>query len=204
MRSLRRRAAAIAHPPRAAARSRSFSNERAKNAPTSQTNPSSRRRRRLFWFLLLAIIPSLLIAISLIVGSQTGARGLEEAIARADNLDPHWRLADVEADRRPVPPEGKNGIDQLIAIHDALPMGYGLWSFPQFESQPDKLAAAREAMDKSLFDEHDPSFSTRNSCVLHIEQARARNPSRWPANWSISYGRFPLVYAMNFWGDAHP
>lgn len=174
------------------------------NAPNPQLplTHSSRRRRWLFWILLLAILPAILIAISLVVASQMGSRGLQEAIARAERLDAHWRLDQVEADRKPLPPQGKNGIDQLIAIHDALPPAYGIWPFPQYENQPEKLAEARNAMDKSFFDDRSPSVLNEEQVrVLRTEQMRASRSAGLARELvNFPYGRFPLVYAKNFWG----
>jgi hypothetical protein len=86
----------------------------------------------------------------------TGERQLGSAAAEADRLDPGWRWEDLQARRRPMPPPGQNGMDQIEAIKAAMPKGrYPLWSFPAYEMDLEKLEDARVALTQSLYGERE-------------------------------------------------
>ena len=168
-----------------------------KAVAAQSTGVSSSRRR---WPWLLVFVPLVLIAFGVGFSSRLVSHQLDEAIARADRLDPHWRLADIEADRQPFPPQGQNGIDQLIAIHIAKPRNYGNWSFPKFEGKPEKLAAIREAMERSLAGNRQmPEVLNEEQLrVLRLELERASEAVR-QARGLVNFprGRYPIVYAKN-------
>ncbi len=165
-----------------------------------RANRSSRRRLWLFFFLAL---PLVLIAAIMILVRQAGADRLTKAIAEADRLDPGWRLDDIEASRKPMPPAGKNGIDQVLAIKAARLGGLELpWSFPAFEKNVQQLADARQAMEESL------GSDRKKPRVLNEEQVRVLRAERKRNEKAISmaralvdfdYGRFPIVYAPDWY-----
>ena len=66
---------------------------------------SQARRRFILLGLLFALVPVLAVAGYLLVQAYLTEQALREAIADADRLDPGWRLAELEANRTPVPPE---------------------------------------------------------------------------------------------------
>ena len=91
-------------------------------APPVRPGPGRRRRWRV---VLLAIAGVLLVKLVCFVGYfwvkdlRAGAE-LEEARAETDRLDPGWRLADLEARRRPVP-AAENSATVVLAAGALLP-----------------------------------------------------------------------------------
>jgi hypothetical protein len=160
----------------------------------------SRRRRRRFWIFLLLVLPVTAVGISLTIAWRVGSRRLEQAIARADRLDPHWRLDDIETDRQPFPPPGKNAIDQIVAMHEALQnVGYGQWAFPQFERDPAALEAARTQMYARLAQERSPVLLDAEQVrILTEDQAKATGALKL-ARELVNFpgGRSRLIYAKN-------
>ncbi len=159
----------------------------------------ARRHRRQFWILLLLVLPVTAVVICVLLARRAGVVRLEQAIARADRLDPRWRLDDLEADRRPVPPPGKNAMDQIAAMHEALQnVGFGQWTFPGFE-RPVAVEATQTQMYASLAEERSP-------ILLDAEQVRILTEDQTKATRALSLARelvhFPggrarLTYAKN-------
>lgn len=80
----------------------------------------SRPRRRLRW-VIAGVVAVVAVGVGLYAYfAYTNEQELLEAVAEADRLDPGWRLADMEAARRPVP-AGKNGADVVLAARALLP-----------------------------------------------------------------------------------
>ncbi len=171
---------------------------------TAPSSPRAKRssRRRLWLFFFLAV-PLILIAATIILVRQAGTDRLTKAIAEADRLDLNWRLDDIEASRKPVPPAGKNGMDQVLAIKAARIGGQDVsWSFPAYEKNAEQLVEARQAMDESL------GGDRKTPRVLNVEQVRVlrverqRNEKAFTlarALVDFDYGRFPLVIAADWY-----
>jgi hypothetical protein len=163
-------------------------------------------RRRWRWIALVALIPLAVFSITLAIAWRMGSTRLDKAIARLDKLDPRWRFDDLQTDRLPFPPANLNGSAQIEAIGLAQTQGgYGHWSFPQYESNPEKLERARQAMDKSLAGERQvPALLSEEEVrVLKAEEVKAgkalpmaRDLVRFP------YGRFSIAYPKNIWATS--
>ncbi len=171
---------------------------------TALSSPRAKRssRRRLWLFFFLAL-PLVLIAAVAILVRQAGTDRLTKAIAEADRLDPGWRLDDIEASRKPVPPAGKNGIEQVLAIKAARIGGQDIpWSFPAYEKDQDYLANVRKAMDDSL------SGDRKTPRMLNEEQVRVLRAERQRNEKAIAlaralvdfeYGRFQLALPIDLY-----
>lgn len=114
--------------------------------------PKSPRRRRL-WLVLAGLLFLLVIGLG---GSYAWTRlasnrDLELALAETDKLDPYWRLEDIEARRRPLPPPKENGFEQALLAASLKPTGR--WpdpQFPQFDSDPAYQRLVMGAMRQRL------------------------------------------------------
>jgi hypothetical protein len=114
--------------------------------------PSSPRRRRL-WLALSSLVLFLVLGlVGLYAWTRYASqRDLEEAIAETDKLDSYWRLEDLEAHRRPLPPPKENGFEQAM-IAAALKPAYP-WpnpKFPQFENDRAYQRRVVDAMNNRL------------------------------------------------------
>ena len=79
--------------------------------------PKRSRRRLIFWYLTgaVALVLVFLTGARLLVRYH-GQRELEAALAETDQLDPKWRLEDLEASRGPESDPEQNGFRQVEAI----------------------------------------------------------------------------------------
>jgi hypothetical protein len=92
-------------------------------APQIPGSAPSRRYRawRLFRFLLLVAIVGLCFLVGkYIYGSITASKELAEAIAETDQVDPGWRIEELEAKRQSVP-DGQNAAMVAMAAAKDLP-----------------------------------------------------------------------------------
>ncbi len=134
------------------------------NDPVKHVSKSGRRRRWL-WLAALVGSPVLLLALTWGFARWIGNRQLDLLIADIDRQDPDWRQAHLE--RRPMPPPGMNGMDQVLATRAAMTSlgAWPTWPFPA-EGRPGVSAVnLREAMSKSLDD-------VSTSAQFHPEQIR--------------------------------
>src|SRR6516165_6745898 len=94
---------------------------------------NAKRRRRLVRVVLVFVVITL--AVSAWVGYLWLVEdwALQEAIDQADQLDPGWRLAELEAKRAAVPDE-ENGAFQVLAAGPWVPLNW-----PKLESANLKL-----------------------------------------------------------------
>ena len=79
--------------------------------------PNAPQRRRRIWLylgILVGLLPCFLVGLGL-VAHYAGERDLALALTESDKLDPNWRLEDLEAHRRPMPPPGENAYEQVLA-----------------------------------------------------------------------------------------
>jgi hypothetical protein len=81
----------------------------------------------------------------------SGHRDLQKAIAEADQLDPHWRMADLEAER-PVLPDAENGIWQIGVAMSKLPRPWPSWPVPTASTDQTYTQSVRTALDQSFSD----------------------------------------------------
>ena len=72
----------------------------------------------------------------------SGERQLRASREDADRLDPGWRFQDLEAKRQPFPPASKNGIDQIIAVCDAMPLAASPQRSKEWDALQHRLTAA--------------------------------------------------------------
>lgn len=141
----------------------------------------SRWMRRLAVVLVLL---SALVGIAFVYHHFSGDRQLKEALAEADRLDPGWRLHELEAKRRPMPPEGKNGIDQIEAVNAAMPAG----TWPQRTKEWVALEPmlSRQGKEATLLND-------AQMRQLEAELAKVGRPLGAALNLvEFSYGRAPI------------
>jgi hypothetical protein len=109
--------------------------------PSSNLVRPARPRFRWRRWLLVAL-GVLVLVIGIPVGKEFYARWqargeLEKVIAELDRSDPRWRLEDIEADRRQVPPD-RNSARTVVAAFRLLPKGWR----PKIDEEIDKVPPA--------------------------------------------------------------
>ena len=80
-------------------------------------------------------------------------RDLQEAVAEADRLDPHWRLEEIEANRIKIP-DDRNSTLQVMKVRSLLPKGWDTTQAdvllqnlaPELQLKPLESAAVRNAL----------------------------------------------------------
>jgi hypothetical protein len=108
--------------------------------------PTNRRRwlRRVLLFGLLVLVVA---TVGVWIWAQwIAARKLERAIAEADRLDPVWRLAELLANRRPIPPK-TNSAHQVLEAARSIPDGW-----------PDVVEPQPELTEKGLGEGKEPAI----------------------------------------------
>jgi hypothetical protein len=120
--------------------------------------PKAPRRWRRIWLYVGILVGSMLCCIVglCLVAHFAGERDLALALAETDRLDPNWRLEDLEAHRRPMPPPGENAYEQVIAGTRGLPSRFSLEPF--FPETMDGSRTYRLRADTAL----------RNSLEQHV------------------------------------
>ncbi len=144
-------------------------------------------RSRRLWISLGILVFSMaaFLGISYSIVRYQGIRELELALVETDKLDPYWRLEDLEAHRRPMPPPGANGFAQALAAAEAMPAGSWPWPrFPEFDDDLVYHALVLQAMRKSL-DQHDRMAPF----LLNMEEVRALRSELERANVTIAMAR---------------
>jgi hypothetical protein len=127
-------------------------------SPSPNDHPPSRRRLWLILTLLIAA-PFAVMATWYAYRVYTANRDLEKALAETDQLDPRWRLEDVEADRAAVPDERNSGLI-VINAKQLMPERWPVWEHPISQASKEEpgdasAAARREAIERS-FSELEP------------------------------------------------
>jgi hypothetical protein len=129
-------------------------------------------RRRRLW-IALAIFFVLLVGVPagfVIVMRYLGERDLALALAETDQLDPYWRLEDLEAHRPPIPPRDKNGFEQFMAAFHALPIeATPQWWFPELDGDPKYKKGVTYDMQTSL---RKLELNRMSPVLLNKDQAR--------------------------------
>jgi hypothetical protein len=170
--------------------------------PARQPRSRNPKRRRWLLICLALLVPLGFTVLAYLITQRSGVQSLADELAESDRLDPNWRMADIEAHRRPYPKPENNGINQIMASRQAMPpTAWPEWPFPQAGKDNGKLAGLRQRMDVSL--EHDRFAPTllnaEEERVLRAEVARARAAielARQLTNYS--HGRFPVKWTNDF------
>ncbi|HEX5270127.1 MAG TPA: hypothetical protein VFW33_06570, partial [Gemmataceae bacterium] len=159
-------------------------------APPPQAPP--RRRRRLWWLLPLAPVAPVVAAWVILYAS--GDARLKRALDETDRLDPHWHLADVLAEREPVPDE-ENGALVSIAARKKMPVQWPVWDMPPSiggESEG-PLAAALQALKPNQ------TLSDEELCEVSAELDRAADALEEARKLAgMPRGRFNITYSKDF------
>jgi hypothetical protein len=150
--------------------------------PIIQSRGRSRWRKRLTVAGLVLVSLGLMVAGYIYLRAQAGNRQLAEAVAEADRLDPGWRLEDVEAHRRAVPPEA-NGALQVSAVTSVLPSAW----------QDQQLDTSLQGLEPHLqLDAEQTARLTAELGKVQPALAEARKLAGFP------YGRRPITYAADW------
>ncbi len=154
--------------------------------------PTAPRVRWRLWLLLVVAAGLAASAwVYLYVGSD---RRLKRAIAEADRLDPHWRLADVLADR-PAIPDAENGALVSMAAKSKMPRVWPSWDMPPSaggDNEGDLAQALRDLKPNQR-------LTNDELCEMYSELDRAGDAiaeARKLADYPR--GRFPVTYAKDF------
>ncbi len=173
----------------------------------AETRSPKRRTRWLRWSLILGM-PVALFAGSVGIFWYLAQSKLSKAIALADQLDPGWRLEELEAQRKPEPPPGKNGSDQVLSVQAALNLRtYPQWSFPGYHDRA-SLQAIQLEMSKSLYgDRKAPTALNDEQLRVLRAEAKRTEPALALACDLVKYpgGRFPIKYTKDYFStdDSH-
>jgi hypothetical protein len=158
-------------------------------------------RRGLFLLLVLLVLAGLLG-----YGYFSAHRHLQEALDRADRLDPGWRLFELDARRADVPDE-ENSAHLIMASQRALPRGW-----PSWESGIG-AAGAGEGEDRHLqalargFAELSPPAALSAAQVAALRQELARAAKALAEAHKLAgtpRGRHPVAYRPDWVSTLYP
>lgn len=152
-----------------------------------------RRRRRWPWVLLVFVVFFVLLPLGTFVGYSLYMDGVyaeqvREAEARADRLDPEWRLEQIEAKRAVIPDE-ENSALRVLEARSWLPQNWPPLDFGKpWEDHP----------PQALLDTDQASIlrAEMGETVGALAEARRLKDLR--------RGRYPLTYGENFLGTLIP
>jgi hypothetical protein len=133
--------------------------------------PSAQRR----WpFVVLCVLLLGLALLGCVYFYHTTAadRVLNAAVAETDEVDPRWRLEDIEADRAVVPDERNSGLTAIAATR-LLPEKWPAWSVP--DRLADRAAEEKRGACERSFGELEPQeqLNTEQIDALRSELKRA-------------------------------
>lgn len=159
------------------------------NAPTASTTPSLAKPRRRLWWWLLVLPPLVLLAVLVltcvyIYVDYTTRAAWADAEAEADQLDPRWRLADIEADRAKVP-DAENSALHVMATANKAP----------------KLCVPETWCYNLIFEKLTPTAEMNEDQVnlLRAELAKIPEPLADARKLKdMPRGRFPIRYGDDF------
>jgi ABC-type Na+ efflux pump permease subunit len=152
----------------------------------------SRRWRRVAVGLGAGLVGVVLVVVGWGVYRGVSAdRHLDEALADVDRTDPGWRLGDIEATRKPVPPDRNSG-PLVLSVRGLVPL-WNNWPNRELASQLDQLppqvrlsAEQRWGITNDLEDVEE---------ALHAVGPLADMPEgRYTINWSGSYLATPMPH----------
>jgi hypothetical protein len=92
--------------------------------PASPAAPPRPARRRRVYLLAGLLLGATLLVAGFLYLSNAADRDLQRAMAEADAEDPGWRLADLDAQRAPVP-DKDNSVLQVQTVRRLLPASWG-------------------------------------------------------------------------------
>jgi hypothetical protein len=175
------------------------------NAPFSSPPVLDDRPRRRRWpyviglLLLLLLLPVLVGVALYLYFSAVADRDLQSAIAEADQTDPRWRLADVEADRAVVPDAQNSGV-VAMAAKQLLPQKWPAWEMPAQDPVLSEAETKRQVLEQS-FQELEPQrqLSREQIEALRTELKRAE-PAVTQARKiaDLPQGRYPITYSPDW------
>jgi hypothetical protein len=120
---------------------------------------------------------------------------LQEALAETDELDPRWRLRDLEANRA-VLPEEQNSAVILLAASTLLPATWPAWDKPYAPENKGRDPDASTALQESFWNLAPPApLNEQQSVALREELTRAAAAlaeARKVAD--LPHGRYPFWF----------
>jgi hypothetical protein len=170
-----------------------------------EASPVPRRRRWPYVIILLSL--AVLAVIGLYVYRDVASeRELQAALAETDQLDPRWRLDDIEADRAVVA-DAKNSATPAMATKRLLPKEWPFWQFSSGMTDPQGeggtgLKAQLEALALS-FGKLEPTQQLNEEQVtaLRDEMKRAEAALAEARKLvDLTEGRYAITYSPDFIG----
>jgi hypothetical protein len=159
--------------------------------PTALPSFWRRRRRSIIGLSLLVVC----VAAALVYNQVRSRAKLEEAFAETDQLDPGWRIQELEAKRLAVP-DKENSALVLLAAKQQLPPRWPVWKDQSFPENKDRTQEQVDALQQA-FEAPEPAVQLRQSeqQVLRAELKRAA-PALAEARKIVElpHGRYPVEY----------
>jgi hypothetical protein len=157
--------------------------------------PSKRSRRKYLLLALAIVVPVCLIFVGVTASLLIGRAQLEQVLADTDQLDPYWRLPDLEAHRAGIP-DAENGLPVALAAESLLPQGWPHWPVPVIDDQSEEARSLRQALDSS-FNDLPPPVQLNNEQVTALRaEVRRAEPALDKARRLVD---FPNGRAMINW-----
>jgi hypothetical protein len=161
------------------------------SAATQVAEPPPPRRRRRRWLLLLLLPPVLVAAAWLYVYSAADRR-LAWAVAEADRLDPHWRLADILAERAEIP-DAENSALTTISVKRKMPQRWPAWDMVSPAQDPPPMQKALQELKPNQLltpaELGEMGEEIKRAADAIVEARKLVDQPR---------GRFPIVYTKDW------
>jgi hypothetical protein len=157
------------------------------------------RRRRWPYVVGVLLVPVVVGLALYLYFSAVSDRDLKAVIAETDETDPHWRLADVEADRAVVPDAQNSGV-VAMAAKQLLPKNWPAWDRPSQDPDTPEAQAQRQALSDSFGDlEPQQQLNKDQIEALRAELKRAE-PALAQARKiaGLPQGRYPITYSPDW------
>jgi hypothetical protein len=153
------------------------------------------------WVVLILLIAAPFVVMAVWYGYRVYAanRDVEKALAETDQLDPRWRLEDVDADRTVVPDERNAGLI-VIDAKERLPIRWPTWTDRSTDVEEDRRAVEKDKVLQNSFAQLAPQQQLCEEHIValydHLERAAsALAEARKLAD--MPQGRYPIVYSSD-------
>ena len=123
----------------------------------------------------------------------------QQVVAEADQLDPGWRISELEQQRAVIPDVGNSGL-VLIAAKSHLPPNWPIWDHPQAPESQKHSQEELHALQDSLGDlQPCTQLNEQQTTVLREELQRAEKALMMTRKVAdMPRGHYPITYTKDF------